>query len=108
MTLFLKNMPMNALVVLTEAARRSPDDFLPFNNLGAILNNFGQYEMALILLRYADELSPDNAMVLSNLGVTELDGAVRRRRKGLPESPRPGSESSRSQLRSGHVERAAE
>jgi len=78
MTLFLKNMPMNALVVLTEAARRSPDDFLPFNNLGAILNNFGQYEMALILLRYADELSPDNAMVLSNLGVTELG---RRREK---------------------------
>ncbi|MBN1569195.1 MAG: hypothetical protein JXA73_15195 [Acidobacteria bacterium] len=78
MTLFLARMPANALIVLTEAARRSPDDFLPFNNLGAILNNLGQYEKALILLRYADRLSPNNAMVLSNLGVAELG---RRREK---------------------------
>ncbi len=68
----LAGRPGDALLALAEAAVIAPDDFLPFNNLGAVLNNLGQYQRARPLLRYADELSPDNPMVLSNLGAAEL------------------------------------
>ncbi|NTU51584.1 MAG: hypothetical protein HGA94_03995, partial [Candidatus Aminicenantes bacterium] len=72
MASLLAGAPANALIVLTEAARKAQDDFLSFNNLGALLNNLGQYDAARIFLLYAAELSPDNPMVLSNLGVAEL------------------------------------
>ncbi len=72
MALMLAGSPGDALYVLCEAAACSPRDFLPFNNLGALLNDLGQYERALAFLRYADELSPDNPMVLSNRGMAEL------------------------------------
>jgi Flp pilus assembly protein TadD len=72
MALVLARVPANALVVLTEAARKYPENYLAFNNLGALLNNLGRYDRALVFLRYADGLSPDNATVLSNIGVAEL------------------------------------
>lgn len=72
MALLLAGSPGDALYVLSAAAAGAPDDFLAFNNLGAVLNNLGQYQRARPLLRYADELSPDNPMVLSNLGAAEL------------------------------------
>ncbi len=72
MALLLAGSPGDALYVLSVAAAGFPDDFLAFNNLGAVLNNLGQYRLARPLLRYADALSPDNPMVLSNLGAAEL------------------------------------
>ncbi len=72
MALLLSGSPGDALYVLCEAAARGQEDFLPFNNLGALLNDLGQYERALPFLRYADSLSPDNPMVLSNLGTADL------------------------------------
>ncbi len=72
-TLWLAGKHFDAVIVLAAAAQKSPDDFLPFNNLAAALTSIGDGETALLLLGYASGLAPGNPVVLTNTGTAHQE-----------------------------------
>ena len=54
-------------------AQTYPRDFVPWNNSGVILSEFGDYERALEPVRRSYQLNPDNALSLGNIAGTLYD-----------------------------------
>ena len=75
-----QNAPSDALLLLTYAASKSPDDNT-LNNCGAIFNLCGLEDKAIPVLKYVLANQPDNSTVLNNIGqayagLGELDTAM--------------------------------
>ncbi len=79
-TAWYQNAPSDALLLLTYAASKSPDDHT-LNNCGAIFNLCGLEDKAIPVLKYVLAHQPDNSTVLNNIGqayagLGELDTAM--------------------------------
>ena len=62
-----KNAPAEAVLLLTYAAAKAPEDNT-LNNCGAILNLCGLEEKAIPVLKYALANQPTNSTLLNNIG----------------------------------------
>ncbi len=70
---------LHLAVVTTDAAKRMdiykryetrfPNDWRGFNDLGAMYINSGQFDLAKVELEKANALSPENGIILANLGI---------------------------------------
>lgn len=60
-----------ASYVLARAVELNLDDWLAWNDLGAVLNTLKRYQLALEALEIADSLDPNNPLIQDNLAAAE-------------------------------------
>ena len=65
---FYADDPKSALLMMMQAAAKSPDSLLVVNNLGALFNLLRVEHKAVPLLQYCLDKLPTSSMVLNNLG----------------------------------------
>lgn len=70
---WVQKSPEQALLLGAEAARAAPTDANAVNTLAAVLTHAGYEGKSIPLLRHLATLHPDDASILSNLGVAWLN-----------------------------------
>lgn len=63
-----QGMPDEARAILEELVRKTPRDARPWNVLGVVYSDLGEYDLAVTTIQRAIELEPENAASQNNLG----------------------------------------